>query len=517
MTGHSFKEIGDLMMSDIFNLVTKYSKTNVFADLLNAASVKKAMSFVLGKGQLSSNMSRAMKIVMGAWKSKGLMADPHCFIDKLKYKTYEKDGDGHVRGELVLENGKPVLREIPLIDSNPKDAGDPNSSDYAQAFEKGSNFRKNIFDLIGRLENDREQVDPEVLRLDIQRLQVLIDHVYSELIETKKRAKRYWDEEAVESEDNYEEENYNEPEEEAYDDPEDEEDIERRLNEEDFGAESDLKLSLKELRDLYRYLTQYVLPKNLALQKILGIEKESDWNDHSAEAIKKREKGIKDIEALKDYYQKMSPATEEQGIIGSILSVNQGLKTSQAEFYGKLKKVENFINDSVKKSLTLSEKDKAEDFNIIRFLKEDDYKEKWIALYDKIKIELNPLKIIDSVANFKAMFGLNKMAFDFMGHSFAADLNFRLADAVLNDSTKRLSVKEWDVLNKYSKELLIMNWFFMNNFKVTVPTFSAITGKELDGDKMPIVYNAGREEAGRTEFYLNSVDGLASFVYLMEN
>lgn len=72
----------------------------------------------------------------------------------------------------------------------------------------------------------------------------------------------------------------------------------------------------------------------------------------------------------------MSPATEEQGIIGSILSVNQGLKTSQAEFYGKLKKVENFINDSVKKSESLTDSEKQEDFNIIRFLKEDDYKEK---------------------------------------------------------------------------------------------------------------------------------------------
>lgn len=114
------------------------------------------------------------------------------------------------------------------------------------------------------------------------------------------------------------------------------------------------------------------------------------------------------------------------------------------------------------------------------------------------------------------MFDLNKMAFDFMEHAFAANLNFKLADAVLHDNTKRLSVKEWDVLNKYTKELLIMNWFFMNNFKVAVPDFSPITGQKLEGYEMPIVYEGGRETAGKTEFNMNSVDGLASFVHLME-
>lgn len=66
MTGHSFDEIGHLMMSDVFNLVTKYSKTNVFADLLGSSTVKKGISFVLGKSQLSSNIARSLKIVMGA-------------------------------------------------------------------------------------------------------------------------------------------------------------------------------------------------------------------------------------------------------------------------------------------------------------------------------------------------------------------------------------------------------------------------------------------------------------------
>lgn len=272
MTGHSFDEIGHLMMSDVFNLVTKYSKTNVFADLLGSSTVKKGISFVLGKGQLSSNMARSLKIVMGAWRDNKVIADKHCYIDKLKYKTYEEDGNGHVRGDLVIENGKPVPRSVQLIDTS-----DSKESDYAQAFVKGSDFRKNIFDLIGRLENAQGDIDPEQLRLDIIRLQVLIDHVYYELSELKKRTKHYWDEEGeYDYDENYDEGGYEGEEEDLNDDPSDDEENEERLNSEDFGQDANLKLSLKEMRDLYRYLTQYLMPKNLALKAILGIEEEAD-------------------------------------------------------------------------------------------------------------------------------------------------------------------------------------------------------------------------------------------------
>ncbi len=116
-------------MSPIFEIVTRYSKTDVFSDLISGSNPKKAVSFVLGNSQLPGADLLSLKIIMGSYAEDG-------FIQKLIYQTYTEDQNGHKRGELMKDgSGNYIERHKPLI----------TSEELQEANTQGSNFRKNIF------------------------------------------------------------------------------------------------------------------------------------------------------------------------------------------------------------------------------------------------------------------------------------------------------------------------------------------------------------------------------------
>ena len=429
-TGHKLIDIANLMMSPIFEIVTRYSKTDVFSDLISGSNPKKAVSFVLGNSQLPGADLLSLKIIMGSYAEDG-------FIQKLIYQTYTEDQNGHKRGELMKDgSGNYIERHKPLI----------TSEELQEANTQGSNFRKNIFSLFSNIDDIEKSTTIANL---------LADHVYY-LISTSSDKSNIYDEYEDETQQDEEYDFYaSQWEDSDYEsDISDEEDfVERKLNSEDFGEDYSKKVSKKQLTNVYRYLTKYIIPKNIA---ILNLDNRSTQ-----------------IAQLKQYVESIQPAVEEQQITGAILGVNQGLKTNQYKFYSALKRTENFINERCMSD------DDPEAFNVIKFLEDKEYRKRWIDKYDVVKSTVNPLKLIDTVPNFREMYKLNRLAYREMQHSVEATMNFKLADAILNDPKSRLNEEEFKVLEKYSRDLLIMNWIFMNNFKIKLPSTSPLTGEDL--------------------------------------
>ncbi len=485
-TGHSSEEIAELMMSPIFGIVSKYSKTNIFSDIIKSSSPKKAISFVLGESQLPGIDSLKLKLVLGKYRDKKLgYTDNDCFINKLLFETYIEDKDGHKRGEIILgSDGTPIRRRNPLI-----------SEELAnELLEKGSSARANIFSLFSNVENTE-------ISLEISKL--LADHIAYKMSKIKVNNSSYDDyEEDYEqdyNEDQWEDSSY-EPF--LYDDLDNYE--ENAVQNADFGEdeESLFTLTKKDLQKLYRYLTSYVIPKNRSINNLPN-------------------KNI-EIKRLQNYVYAIQPAVEEQQIEGAILGVNQGLKTNQYEFYSALKRVENFINKRWINTPDFATQN-TEVFDIIKFLEDPEYRQLWTDNYDIIKSNTNILKLINTVPNFRAMFDLNKVAYRYLEHAIHGKLNFKLADTLITDPTQKLSEDEFNVLDKYTRDLLIMNWLFIKNIKIKIPKVSAINPNiEVDVIQRPGIYSENIDgksilEKGGLEFNLNSSEGLASYVSLFEN
>jgi hypothetical protein len=79
-------------MSPVFGIVSEYTKTDVFSDLIKGSNPEKAIKFVLGKSQLSGINLKALKLIMGAYRKKSdPERDNNCFANKLIYETYSED------------------------------------------------------------------------------------------------------------------------------------------------------------------------------------------------------------------------------------------------------------------------------------------------------------------------------------------------------------------------------------------------------------------------------------------
>jgi hypothetical protein len=82
------------------------------------------------------------------------------------------------------------------------------------------------------------------------------------------------------------------------------------------------------------------------------------------------------------FKENILPGVKEQQINGSNLGINQGLKTNDYEFYSKLKRTENFVNERCLPILAeLQENADPEDpiqqldrFDILRSLSDPEYR-----------------------------------------------------------------------------------------------------------------------------------------------
>ena len=505
-SGWPVEKIGNLLMSPVFGIVSEYTKTNVFSDIIKGSSPEKAIKFVLGKAQMSGVNLKALKLIMGAYrKGSEPEKDNNCFANKLIFETYSEDttdsnGKTHWRGELKLDRfGNPIKRTHPLLTDAELDV-------LIGPDSQGSDFRKNLFSILGRCESNQEIADSTAI------CKILEEHL-EYVLRTKIHENKIYgldDSEAI-FEQMIEEANEDsfESEEVSQDEFDEFENDERRINNEDFGADDEFKISIKDVRDLYRYTLKYLVPKQNRLLEVVTDENGEGW---------------KEVKKLKDYYEHIYPGVKEQQMCGTSLGVNQGLATDQYSFYSKLKKMQNFINEALSnEEVPFNIFDFLMDKKIIEYTPmgpiERSYRDEWIKKYDEVKIKVNPLKLIWNVDHFREMYKLNGMAYKFMNHSFAAKLNFKLEALLLKDSNQALSEEEWKVLDKYTRDLIMMNWLFSKNISFTVPV-------EKIGDKTKAVMTWSKNDYGEEildshsdsseTITLQDAESAASFVHVFE-
>lgn len=432
MNGWTPDEIANYMMSAAFAVVSVYSKTNVFSDIITGSSPDRALNFVLGNSQMPGIDLGVLKLIMGAFRKEGKTkaGDDNCFIDKLIYETYTEptiDTDGkHYVGEIIRDiNGNPIKRDIPLLTED----------QIAQAFDSGSEFRGELFSLLGGKDRERALVVSMILK----------DHIeYLLRTSAKDNSELEFEEMLIEDEvdEAYSEDIYEPTEDdESAMDLEESEYYEKSVTREDFDQSFNRKISNKELRSLYRYMDKYVIPKN-------GMVGNLD---------------IDDYRKLENYSEKILPGIKEQKIVGLILGINQGMKTDEHGHYAKLKKVQNYVNE-----LTAGKLDEAP-FDIYLFLENEDYRNKWIAYMDDFKIRVNPLKLITEVSHFREMYKLNVTAEKFMNHAVAHRFNRKFEKYLLGDNLLTLSEEEWKIMSKYTNELIQLNWLFSKGISFTMP------------------------------------------------
>jgi hypothetical protein len=121
-------------MHPVFNIVTKYSKSDIFSTIVSSSNPEKAINFVLGDSHLSGIDVAGLKLIMGQKPDSSKPYDDNCFIHKLLYVTGE---DGKI---IVDSNGFPKLRSKQYL----------TEKQLAEAFEKGSDFRAALLSIISK-------------------------------------------------------------------------------------------------------------------------------------------------------------------------------------------------------------------------------------------------------------------------------------------------------------------------------------------------------------------------------
>ena len=498
--------IAGLMMSPAFELVQKYTKTNLFTDIVKGNNKKSAIEFVLGKSQLPGINIRDLKYIVGAYRTSE--KDNTCFINKLLYET---ETEGENRGKLILDsNGNPIPRHNPVVNENWLINGE-GTEDGLGVFDSAVNsdgdritgeIRTKLFDLFS---------DPTQSEISLEIAKILMDHI-TYLVEQKKLMEQATDDEEEDDRIEEEEEQNYDSNEDSYQEDDEEDDGRSWRSTPDFDENSKVLeiATLKSLKNLEAYFREYVIPKNEAFvnARVNG--------DNLDEALEK----------LTQFYTNVLPAVEEQTILGAMLGVNQGIKTNLNDFYAKLRRVETFINQKIKDRKVEVD----EPFDIINFLKSDSYKEKWIDKYEGIKSVFNVLKIIDSVPNFKNMYQQNALAFELVQHSFRNKLNMKLSKSILDfikdgsSTRKKLTSDQWDIMDKYVRDLILTNWVFGQNIQIQLPANQEYYAYDINNTSYELFPNKKVSENGgeiadpeKRRINLSTFAGCASFVRYFEN
>lgn len=258
-------------------------------------------------------------------------------------------------------------------------------------------------------------------------------------------------------------------------------------------------LKERELRSVINFLEYCKERNNYKAQ----LQKQQDENPDNN--IKSVEEQIQDLIRLTD---NILPAMEEQRILGSMLGINQGMKTNAYDKYKYVKNIENFINKRVT-NYNKNAGEQLERFDLMRFLSDDSYRITQIQNYNKLKSTYNILEAITKVPHFDAMFNIlyvdNWLIKNF---SVINHLTDKLSNDVLLQKDTKLTQKEYKTVQKYANDVLILNWLLGSDFRFKVPKGQ----KRFTGYSDNSLTDFDRDET----ITLNTTESLATFKRIMD-
>lgn len=233
--------------------------------------------------------------------------------------------------------------------------------------------------------------------------------------------------------------------------------------------------------------------------------------------------GHRDDARIKMILEEIIPGVEEQGILGALCGLNQGLRTRSFDKIKFTQRIENYFNRILNDALKVSRKETAQHaeirlkvseilgkditFDLFKFATDNDYQQKMVSAMEYLYHTDNILKIITTVPHFKQML-----------HTWAVDETLIRKASVRYNLEKDLMQKvkpegrqysfneqEHTQIKRYVNDMLILNWLFQEDLSINIPTDQKIyniTGNDdysLDG-----------------KLRLNDVHALASFKRLVE-
>lgn len=233
--------------------------------------------------------------------------------------------------------------------------------------------------------------------------------------------------------------------------------------------------------------------------------------------------GHGDDARIKMILEEIIPGVEEQGILGALCGLNQGLRTRSFDKIKFTQRIENYFNRILSDALKVSRKETAQHadirlkvseilggdiiFDLFKFATDNDYQQKMVSAMEYLYHTDNILKIITTVPHFKQML-----------HTWAVDETLIRKASVRYNLEKDLMQKikpkgkqysfneqEHTQIKRYVNDMLILNWLFQEDLSINIPIDQKIyniTGNDdylLDG-----------------KLRLNDVHALASFKRLVE-
>ena len=469
--GVPFIKIAQMMTNSAFRIVAKYSQGNIFDPNTSGFRVQTAINFVLNKQSLP-NIGQGLfeKFLtdnlgaVGEHRQVGFLKK--IFDDNLSFKD-AKDKVSSLP-ELIYEEflKRSAITETELL-ANLKDKNlllntSKNSALIIDTIiDKGTNSQKNeiariILDMFSdtehKLTSNEETLANYLKRSLLQNLQQGIQNY---AVSTRSITD--------ESDQQYDPEPEYDPIEALMDIGEDDWEDMLQANYQRQGYWHNDPIRANELTKLYRYAVQYFIPKTEL------------WN-----ALDKKEQDKAKID-----FEKLSSnilyATQEMRILGSLGSINQGLKPRDFDEYKFAANIAKFINQAY---ISRGKGEINEEFDLFKYLSDKEYHNRHVAYYDKVKSSVNILRALDATANFKEMFNYVLINRKMIERSAAIKIERSIAKSFVDSvskidtnsginrgSTLVLNDQEFKILSQYVRDSIVYNFFrHLGGLQFNVPT-----------------------------------------------
>lgn len=228
-------------------------------------------------------------------------------------------------------------------------------------------------------------------------------------------------------------------------------------------------LDIQKHIDLYKYFKYTVIPKINSIRTILAdvyIKKDESFSDYFDRLNAEYQSRISDpLNQLSNILL----GVREQKFLGFAFSINKGLATSDFDEYEWVAKfnqrVNTIIYDHSQKPENSSKKFEA--FDLLKFIKDEKYRDDQILQMEGMKHTYNVLKVIveaEHTWNRIKSIGVLRDVVSTIGiFKFERDVVTRLLRQdvvkITQQHTKRLSQNEWKAVRNYARSVFVWNWF----------------------------------------------------------
>lgn len=222
------------------------------------------------------------------------------------------------------------------------------------------------------------------------------------------------------------------------------------------------------------------------------------FNRYLADVIKRAEQleGMNkaQVQHNLDVLTRLKEGAEEISRLASLCGINQGIKTSMLDIFNFINGINKFVNKRIKIE--------GEKFDFREFLKNDEYKQRWIDYYEEFKTTFNILDIISKTPHFAAMYQVMSLNQDIMNletvkfgmfNRFAQNL---VDKGILNS----LESRDASTINRYIDDIILHKFF------------SSYYNRSVQLDTNDEIYTAAGDTTSEDGILtLNDVYGRASF------